>query len=68
MKNVMALIVMVLLVGCGTLQEQTVEYCDTTTNTFMGIPYDRDAECMGISNSQNGTGVTSPISCPVEAQ
>ena len=58
------LVIAVFLTGCGTINEQTLEYCDTTTDTFIGIPYYRDADCMGISNSENGTGIQKPVQLP----
>lgn len=56
--------VILLTVGCGTIQEQTLEYCDTSTTTFIGIPFNRQAECKGVSNSDTGTGINPPITLP----
>ena len=55
------LVIAVVLSGCGTVHERTLQYCDTDTNTIIGIPYYRDANCVGVSNSESGTGIQPPI-------
>ena len=62
------LVVAVMLAGCGTVNERTLEYCDTTTKTIIGIPYDRSADCTGISNSDTGTAISLPDANQLPAQ
>ena len=62
------LVVALLLTGCGTVNERTLEYCDTTTKTIIGIPYNKDANCTGISNSETGTAISLPESNQLPAQ
>jgi hypothetical protein len=67
MKHAILVIAAMTLVGCGTISSQTVEYCDTDTRTFIGIPFSSTSDCMGVSNSANGTGITvPPAACHTE--
>ena len=47
-----------ILSACGTIQEQKLEYCDTETKTFIGIPYNRTSDCKGVNSTDSGSGVS----------
>lgn len=53
--------VFVLLTGCSTVETKTAEYCETQEQTFVGIPYDRKSDCVGLSVEGAEGGIGLPI-------
>ena len=60
MKKVLVFAAALLVTACTTTQERTLEYCDTETQSFIGIPFRRDANCLGLSNSEAGSAISIP--------
>jgi hypothetical protein len=56
-KSLAAIAAAAILSGCSTVQTQTVQYCDTTANKFIGIPYSSSSDCVSVGVA----GTDSPV-------
>ena len=61
MRAVLAAVVLLALAGCTTVQEKTIEYCDTESRQFVGITLSTQSNCVGISNSEAGREINIPV-------
>ena len=61
MRAALAAIVLLALAGCTTVQEKTIEYCDTESRQFIGITITTQSDCIGLSNSESGREIKVPV-------
>ena len=60
MRAVLAAVVLLALAGCTTVQEKTIQYCDTESRQFIGLTIATQSNCIGVSNSESGREITIP--------
>ena len=61
MKILVGLGIGCLLAGCGSIHTRTLEYCDVDSDTFIGIPYSSETDCISVSNSGSGDAIDIPV-------
>ena len=56
-----------LMSGCGVTAYRSVEVCDGTETSFIGITFQRSEQCVAASLSDGDTGIpTPPVVIPQE--
>ena len=54
------LVIAVLFAGCTTIQEESLQYCDTSRTKFIGITLSTQQSCKGVSASDSQGDIPLP--------